>query len=386
MVSKPTRSAEVDRALNDAGADEVVEVLRAVLRDRYGAYEIELFLVDLRLVMLHPVLDGGERTIQVAGTPAGRAYCDQAPVVEIEGGTTVLHLPVSVHGDRLGVLRVHLPGEAADETRAELEEIAEKAARALFTADFVTDRYRRARRPRRLTLAAEMQWQLLPLRAMHTERYRLAGQLEPAYAVRGDNFDWVQDGESLTVAVTNGMGESLTAAMLTTLVITAMRNARRSGASLVDQAVLADQALWSHHAGEQYVSTLLMQLDLGTGRVLAIDAGSPRIWRVREEEVTPVELEAQLPLGMLEGTEYEVQEFRLDPGDRLFVLSDGIYGAVLNDRNYSTSSLRRTLRSSRLLPPGEAIRALMSDLRVFLQDHDLDDDAVAVCIDWPGPA
>lgn len=67
------------------------------------------------------------------------------------------------------------------------------------------------------------------------------------------------------------------------------------------------------------------------------------------------------------------------------MLTGGIYDAVLADRDYSTASLRRALQTSRRLPPTEAVRSLLSDLRAFLQDSDLDDDAVAVCIDWIGP-
>ncbi|CAM5736476.1 phosphatase [Streptomyces badius] len=41
-----------------------------------------------------------------------------------------------------------------------------------------------------------------------------------------------------------------------------------------------------------------------------------------------MELEAQLPLGMFEESQYTVQEFQVEPGDRLLLLSDGVYDAV----------------------------------------------------------
>ena len=50
-----------------------------------------------------------------------------------------------------------------------------------------------AARTQRLTLAAEMQWELLPGRSRIRPSFSLAGQLEPAYAVRGDSFDWADD-------------------------------------------------------------------------------------------------------------------------------------------------------------------------------------------------
>ncbi|MEV0085463.1 PP2C family protein-serine/threonine phosphatase [Saccharopolyspora sp. NPDC050642] len=384
-MTEPARLALVDRALKEAPAHELAEVLDEVLRKYYCAISSEIYLIDLRLALLEPVLASTAPGVPLVGTPAGRAYCDQVPVREVVGGGVVLNLPMAVRGDRIGVLNVRLPELPDAAGTDELVALAGTVAHAITLAEVATDRYRRARRPERLTLAAEMQWQLLPVRAVDGKSYRLAGQLEPAYAVRGDNFDWSQEAETLTVAVTNGMGEGVTASMLTTLAITALRNARRSGADLVEQAALADQAVWSHHTGAEYVATLLIQLDLQSGSVLAIDAGSPRIWRVRQDGVAPISLEAQLPLGMFDGTEYVTQAFELEAGDRLFILTDGIYGAVLEDRNYTMTSLRRALQSSRLLPPAEAVRALMSDLRAFLRDQELDDDAVAVCLDWLGP-
>lgn len=379
------RLAAIGRALRSAAGHELPEVLGEALRSNYGVEGVEIYLVDLRLAVLEPVLEPGGPGVPLVATAGGRAFCDQSVVREPLDEGVALHLPLALRGDRIGVLWLRLPAEPAESTCEELVAVAEHVAEAILLAEAVTDRYRRARRPQRLTLAAEMQWQLLPVRSIDDGNYRLAGQLEPAYAVRGDNFDWTQEDGRLTVAATNGMGESSSAAMLTTLAITALRNARRCGASLTTQAAMADQAIWSYHAGAQYVSTLLMQLDLTTGEVLAIDAGSPRVWRIHEGNVEQIELDAQLPLGMLDGTEYEAQKFTIESGDRLFVLTDGIYDAVLADRNYSKTALRRALRASRLLPPAEAVRSLLSDLRVFLQDTDLDDDAVAVCIDWTGP-
>ena len=69
---------------------------------------------------------------------------------------------------------------------------------ALRAADRDTDRYRLARRRERLSMAAEMQWDLLPGRCVEHRGFTLAGQLEPAYTVAGDNFDWAVNGDRLT--------------------------------------------------------------------------------------------------------------------------------------------------------------------------------------------
>ncbi|MEE3921907.1 SpoIIE family protein phosphatase [Micromonospora sp. BRA006-A] len=71
----------------------------------------------------------------------------------------------------------------------------------------------------------------------------------------------------------------------------------------------------------------MLELDSRRGVMRAVDAGSPQLLRLRGGRVTPIALEQQLPLGMFAETRYDVQEFTLEPGDRLFVVSDGVYAA-----------------------------------------------------------
>ena len=119
-----------------------------------------------------------------------------------------------------------------------------------------------------------MQWELLPGRSRIRPSFSLAGQLEPAYAVRGDSFDWSDDGDRLWLSAVNGSGEGVAAALLTSLATHALRNARRAGLGLADQAALADQAIYAQHRGEQHLSVLLMELDLRLG---GADRGGRRL-------------------------------------------------------------------------------------------------------------
>ena len=136
-----------------------------------------------------------------------------------------------------------------------------------------------------------MQWELLPGRSRSRPSFTLAGQLEPAYAVRGDSFDWADDGDRLWLTTLNGTGEGVAAASLTALATHALRNARRGGLDLAGQAALADQALYAHFRGEQHIAALMLEVDLATGVVTAIDAGSPRMVLLRDGEVSDLPLE-----------------------------------------------------------------------------------------------
>ena len=366
-----TRSVSVRRALTEAPADRVVEGMRDAMRAVYAIEDTDLLLVDYRLAALLPLSEGA--AVTRPGDPAWRCFDHQSDVL----ADTVLYLPVTVRGERIGVLRCR-PAPAAEEDRAELAQLATALGHELQSATVGTDRYTMAARAQRLTLAAEMQWELLPGRCRDGPSFRLAGQLEPSYQVHGDSFDWAEHDGRLSLAVLNGMGEGMTATLLTSLATYALRNARRAGLPLADQAALADQAIFSQHTGDRHVSALLLELDLTEGLLTVVDAGSPRLMMLRDGEARTRHLEAQFPLGMFESTEYHAEELQLRPGDRLLVLSDGVTSAAA----YGEVPLSRFLRRVGPMAPLEAVRSLIGDLRTHLGDADLDDDAVAVVLDW----
>ncbi|GGQ65005.1 PP2C family protein-serine/threonine phosphatase [Streptomyces asoensis] len=388
-ASQPVPSAESQ--LRATAPHELVSTARRLLTDRVGAEEVTLLLADYALSVLQPVthLPHTGEPVPAHDGPVGRAFVSQAPVVEVPDGSTpthVVHLPLTVRGDRLGVLSVRLPEDATDPaTVLRLTDFATALAHEVATAGRDTDLYLQARRTRRLTLAAEMQWQLLPGRGCARQEYVIGAHLEPAYTIGGDNFDWSTSADHLTLTVTDGMGQGIDASLLTSLAVGALRNARRAGISLSDQACLADQALFAQYGGKMYASTLLLRFDLDSGTVHAVDAGSPQLYRQRGDTLEQIELEAQLPLGMFEETPYQEQTFHVEPGDRLIVVSSGVHGARAADGgSFGERALRQTLSATRLEHPHEAARAIVSGLMEHFGSRELATDAAVVCLDWIG--
>ncbi|MBY8883463.1 serine/threonine-protein phosphatase [Streptomyces sp. PTM05] len=348
-----------------------------------------MLLVDYGLTVLQPVAEEPrpEDAVPVDQGPVARAFAAQEAVVDSgEHGVTV-HLPMSVRGDRIGVLRVRLPaGTPYEHDTAPLLDFADLLAHEIVAAGRHTDLYLRSRRRRRLTLAAEMQWQLLPGLGCSRDAYTIGGHLEPSYAIGGDNFDWSTSEHRLLVAVTDGEGQGIDATLLTSLTVGALRNARRAGLSLGDQARLADQAVHAQYGGKRHASTILLEFDVPNGTVRAVDAGSPRVLRQRGGRIDPVALEPQLPLGMFEETPYEEQTFEVLPGDRLIIVSSGVHTARSRAGDpFGDRALQRAVADSRLAPPYETARAVVRGLVDHLGSPELTADAAVLVIDWHGP-
>lgn len=383
------RFLAAERALRGAAPHALLDAARRVLREAYAAESVELLMADYGLTVLQPVseLPHTREPVSVHNSPAGRAFGAQEPYAEaVRGGRVRVHLPVTVRGDRQGVLSVTLPDEEhARDSLDELADVAEVLGHELVVAERDTDLYLRARRKDRLTLAAEMQWQLLPARSCARPEYELGAQLEPAYAIFGDNFDWSATADHLMLYVTNGMGEGIEASLLTSLAINALRNARRAGIPIADQAALADQAVYAHYRGRCYLSVLMLDFELDTGRARVVDAGSPRLLRLRGGTVEHVALDAQLPLGMFEETDYVAQEFHVEPGDRLVFVSDGVHAVASPEGEaYGDAALARAITATRLLPAAEVPRAVLRELSGHRGRTAPQDDALVVCLDWRG--
>src|SRR4029079_17216411 len=88
-------------------------------------------------------------------------------------------------------------------------------------------------------------------------QFTLAAWLQPAGEIGGDTFDFSLDRDALHLSMTDAMGHTMDAALLATVLGGGLRNARRRGVDLAEQARLANDAL-AEQAGEgQFVTGFL---------------------------------------------------------------------------------------------------------------------------------
>lgn len=194
--------AQVLAVLGRARPDDLLAPLQQLLREHLGATDVQILLANYQLTALRPIhgsdpeadVEHGKERAVLESTLAGQAFDQQKVLTEAgANGNVDVCVPVGVRGERLGVLALSVPEAPDDSAVLGLTRIADTLAYAVQAAAHQTDAMARAARSRRMTLAAELQWQLLPGRGCQGPEYRLAGHLEPAYRVQADNFDWSQD-------------------------------------------------------------------------------------------------------------------------------------------------------------------------------------------------
>jgi serine phosphatase RsbU (regulator of sigma subunit) len=366
------------------------EVLAAALADALDAQDVSFLIADFSgqsLIRLSHVERGGgtlgrERTeaVPMIGTPHGRALTEQEVVVRTETGAARLYAPVSSRGEAVGVLELWLDREPDAEMLANVSAAAHALAYVVIANRRFTDLFEWGQRSVPLSLEAEIQHRLLPgSYTCEAGQFTLAGWLEPAGDVGGDTFDFSLERDTLHLSMTDAMGHTLDAALLATVLVGALRNARRRGVGLGDQARLGQEALsaYTDKAGG-FVTGQLVRVDLRSGQAWIVNAGHPPPIRVRDGVAEVISLHPDPPFGSPMTTDYVVQPLPLEPGDRVMFLTDGML-----ERNAATVDIRSVIAGCRNLHPREAVQQLTQRV-VAACGGTLRDDATVLCFDWAG--
>lgn len=358
-----------------------VDVLARELAAMVGAVDVSFLIADFSgdAVIRFLVAPDGLATVPLGGSPYETALRSQRVLVEPDGESTRLYAPVTDRGDALGVLELSLPSAPDDGVVAFVASAAHALAYVIIANRRHTDLFERGQRNLPFSLAAEIQRRLLPPAfTCEAAEFTVAGWLEPASEVGGDTFDYSVERDVLHLSISDAMGHTVRAAQLATLAVSSFRNSRRTTTGAAEQARAANAAIVENAGDEEFVSALLLRVDLGSGVVTAVNAGHPVPHLVRAGVVSRVELDADLALGMLPEAVHREQSLRLEPGDRLVLLTDGML-----ERNATSFDVPKALVELEGLHPRQVVHAFARAV-LGATGGALQDDATVLCVDWYG--
>lgn len=189
---------------------------------------------------------------------------------------------------------------------------------------------------------------LLPDGPLVVDDVRVEGVCLPSLSVGGDYFDYGLVGRFVHVAVGDVMGKGVGAAIIGSSVRAACRAAsphvtagRELGLAVdrIERAVQRDLQRTS-----SFVTYFHAVLDLDTGELSYVDAGAGLSLVVRADGTVQHLAGTGLPLG-LDDQEHVTETTRLDPGDRLVVMSDGVLDVLDDDLDWALEVGRLATRT-----------------------------------------
>lgn len=371
---------------------EAIDVVAGELARVVGAREVSFLIADFsgrsvirfgraRIAGEEIRLQGAEsaETVRLVGTVYEHVLRTQQVYIEREDGGARLIVPVTDRGDAIGLLELVLPQYPDEQTVTDVAAAAHALAFVVIANRRYTDLFEWGQRSTPLLLAAEIQRRLLPTSfTCEAGQLTIAGWIEPSSAVGGDTFDYALDRDTLHISITDAVGHAVDSALLATLLVGSLRNSRRRGTELADQAREANDELAEHTSAGRFVTGQLMRIDLDSGAATIVNAGHPLPFRIRDGHIEEIELAIDLPFGIRPGRQFRLQKLPLEPGDRVVFLTDGLL-----ERNAARLDVTATLIDTAHLHPREVVQAL-GEAVLRATGGNLRDDATVLCVDWYG--
>lgn len=234
---------------------------------------------------------------------------------------------------------------------------------------------------RDLAIARELQQRLYPPPPLTNQALQVASRSEPARETSGDFYDFIdlEDG-LLGIVVADVTGKSIAAALLMALARGTLRSAARRHSSPAEVLFYANEALCRDQTARQMITAFYGILDTHTLTLRFANAGHPYPILRRGHMVEETEL-GGMPLGAIPASQYRESEIVLQPGDQLYIISDGL----VEERNarrelFGYERLWAAIGAADASEPQRAVDDLWRAVFRFRGDTEQDDDITLVVI------
>jgi serine phosphatase RsbU (regulator of sigma subunit) len=369
----------------DLPASELTRVVN-VAGKVLGAERARVLVADYALAWLHQLGEDGPTgdAQPIEGTLAGHAFARDEVVVS-GSEPTLVWVPLSEGSERLGILELSYESWT-DDVRAALAPVVRVLVLVLISKRRYTDAVLRARRHEPLSIAAELQWDLLPPLTCSTDRASVSGILQPAYSIGGDSFDYAMNQDSAQFAIVDAVGHGMSAVMMSVAAINSLRNARREGLDFHAAYENTGKVIETQFAPDCFVTAQFGSLALDSGELTWLNAGHPLPLLVRDGSYTgELPCRPSMPMGF-GGSVAEIATVKLQPGDRVLFYTDGVTdtqaqgGERFGIPRLADFFVRATLDG---VSPAETVRRLAAAIMHY-NGNNLSDDATLLLIEYHG--
>jgi sigma-B regulation protein RsbU (phosphoserine phosphatase) len=199
--------------------------------------------------------------------------------------------------------------------------------------------------------------------------------------VAGDTYDVLLRNGTLIATVTDVSGKGVGAGMIASGVHAGVRLLTQDDPDLTELACRLNSYLAGSTADNRFATFAMVQVDRD-GTLSGVNAGHcPILIQRRDRTVDQID-SSGLPLGILGSASYQEAGSRLEPGDLLFLYTDGLTEAE-NPAGEEFSVERVTEVVSAMEPVGadEACERLIAEVDRFTEGQPLADDATLLVVE-----
>ena len=280
-------------------------------------------------------------------------------------------------------------------TGDEIEVLAESFAKISHKTVLYLDKVRtvtaeKERISTELQMANQIQESMLPsIFPAFPERkeFDIYAIMDPAREVGGDFYDFfLIDEDHLCVVMADVSGKGVPAALFMMISKIILQSCAMLGRSAGEILTKTNEALCSNNKMEMFVTVWLGILEISTGKVTAANAGHEYPVMMRGGKFEIVKDKHGLVIGGLDGIKYREYEMQLEPGDKLFLYTDGVVEATRNNNElFGTARMLKALNKMASGRPYEILRSVRSAVDDFVGDDEQFDDLTMLCLEYRGP-
>jgi serine phosphatase RsbU (regulator of sigma subunit) len=251
-----------------------------------------------------------------------------------------------------------------------------------------------ARMAGELEAARRVQIGMLPVPAFALQgerRFDLHASMEPAREVGGDLYDFFMVGKSrLFFMVGDVSGKGMPASIFMALSKALYKSAAlRSLPDLGRTMAEANVEITRENPEFLFVTAVACMLDVETGELAYCNAGHEPPHGVSADGKRVRQIEGGgPPLCTLENFPYQTAHTRMEPGESLVLVSDGVPEAMNHAGElFGRARLDRLLATMPVgLSAEERVKAVNDEVRRFAAGADMADDVTILVVRWNGPA
>ena len=218
-----------------------------------------------------------------------------------------------------------------------------------------------------LEVARQIQFGLLPFEPFERDGVAIRAAMRPANTVGGDYFDVIDLGPGrIAVVIGDVAGKGMPAALLMALLQGSLRTLITAGFRGPELISKLNDHLFANIPSNRLITLFYGELEMATGTLRYVNAGHNPPYRLAADGARERLTASGMALGIVPSTEYELRQARLEPGDRVFLYTDGVTEAESpGDQDYGEPRLEAYLVAGQGAGDEELIEGVRADVLSF---------------------